>query len=94
MRKFVVFSLALGFMSGSVLARESEDRPLEFSEYPAFQKKSGRVEAITDKGLIKEFIIRCPDVAGIVTFSKFDGAYCTPEHHCSANLTSAINRLC
>jgi len=94
MRRVVVFSLALLFVSGTVLARESNDRPSEFIEYPVFQKKSGRVEAVTDKGLIQEFIIRCPDVAGIITFSKVDGAYCTPEHRCSASLSSAIKRLC
>ena len=89
-----IFLFAVIVLSGNPAARETETVPQQFTTYPAFRNNSGRVEAVTDKGLMKEYIIGCSSGVGIITFSKFEGLYCTPDHRCSGGLRSAIERLC
>lgn len=65
-----------------------------FIEYPAFVKPGARVEAIVDRGLIKELIVRCPQGTGILSYSKVERTYCTPDWRCAPGLDRAIARLC
>ncbi len=66
----------------------------EFRSYPAFRGSTGRVEAIHDKGLMLEIIVKCNDGAGIITASKVEGLFCGPKHKCTKNLKSAVQQLC
>ena len=81
-------------MTGTVMARETETTASQLTIYPAFRGVGNRIEAIIDKGLMLEYIIGCSGTAGIVTFSKIEGLYCTPDHRCSAQLRLAVLRLC
>ncbi|MGD9783094.1 MAG: hypothetical protein AB7E80_10780 [Hyphomicrobiaceae bacterium] len=65
-----------------------------YSDYPAFLKRGGAVEAWTDRGPIIEIIVRCRVGTGIVSYSKIDGAYCAPRYDCHATLRSAIRKTC
>lgn len=65
-----------------------------FRSYPLFAHGRSVIEAAHDKGLMIEFIVRCPGGSGILTFSKVERVYCLPDHHCEAALPAAVSRLC
>ncbi|MFM1814618.1 MAG: hypothetical protein RLZ98_1313 [Pseudomonadota bacterium] len=70
-----------------------EARP-GFRTYPAFPNGGAVVEMVHDKGLMLELIVKCSRGVAIVTFSKTEGLYCDPQHHCSSNLRGTIGRAC
>ena len=65
-----------------------------FTAYQAFVQPGATVETLIDKGLLVEMIIKCPDGAGIITFSKVDKRYCTPDFTCHRKIGPAIEQLC
>lgn len=65
-----------------------------FTAYQAFVHPGATVETLIDKGLVVEMIVRCPDGAGIITFSKVERRYCTPDFTCHAAIKPAIRHLC
>ena len=65
-----------------------------FTLYPAFVHPGATLEAITDKGLILELIVRCEPDAGIVTYSKVDKKYCGPDFECYGSFDAAAGALC
>ncbi len=65
-----------------------------YSDYPAFLKHSGVVEAYTDFGPIVEMIVRCPEGAGIMSYSKVERLYCSSKHMCTEKLKSAVDDTC
>jgi hypothetical protein len=65
-----------------------------FSDYPAFLKKGGVVEAYTDRGPIVEMIVRCQAGTGIVSYSKVDQRFCSSKMHCYGRLHAAIAETC
>ena len=65
-----------------------------FSDYPAFLKTSGVIEAYTDRGPIVEMIVRCPVGTGILSYSKIEGLYCSSKHGCFRNLKPAVEQTC
>lgn len=65
-----------------------------FSDYPAFLKRDGMVEAYTDRGPIVELIVRCPVGTGILSYSKIDRRFCSSKHVCYASLRPAVSNTC
>lgn len=65
-----------------------------FTDYPVFVRPGARVEAVVDRGPIKELIVRCPNGTGILSYSKIERTYCTPDWRCGSGLDRAIGRLC
>ncbi|MBU2582410.1 MAG: hypothetical protein KJ622_11895 [Alphaproteobacteria bacterium] len=65
-----------------------------FTAYQAFVHPGATVETLIDKGLIVEMIIKCPDGAGIITYSRVERVYCTPDYSCHGAITHAIEHLC
>lgn len=65
-----------------------------YSDYPAFLKKHGVIEAYTDRGPIVEMIVRCPVGTGIMSYSKIERLYCSSKHKCSAKLQTAVANTC
>lgn len=65
-----------------------------FTEYPAFVRPGVRVEAVVDRGPIRELIVRCRNGTGILSYSKIERTYCTPDWRCAPGLDRAISRLC
>ena len=65
-----------------------------FSDYPAFLKSAGVVEAYTDLGPIVEMIVRCPEGTGILSYSKIDKLFCSSKHACFPKLTPAVADTC
>lgn len=65
-----------------------------YSDYPAFLKRGGVIEAYTDRGPIVELIIRCPAGTGIMSYSKIEGLYCSSKFNCTAQLTVAVADTC
>ena len=74
---------ALGFVLAAI-----------FSDYPAFTKRSGVIEAYTDRGPIVELIIRCPIGTGIISYSKVEKLYCSSKFACSSAIKPAIDDTC
>jgi hypothetical protein len=65
-----------------------------YSDYPAFLKRAGVIEAYTDRGPIVEMIVRCPVGTGIMSYSKLERRYCSSKFKCSTTLTSAVTDTC
>jgi hypothetical protein len=65
-----------------------------YSDYPAFLKRTGVVEAYTDKGPIVELIVRCPVGTGIMSYSKIERLYCSSKHKCTPKLQVAVANTC
>ena len=65
-----------------------------FSDYPAFLKKGGVVEAYTDRGPIVEMIVRCPTGTGIISYSKVEQLFCSSKMHCFGRLQPAVAETC
>jgi hypothetical protein len=65
-----------------------------FSDYPAFLKRGGVIEAYTDRGAIVELIVRCKVGSGIISYSKADKKYCSSKMHCSTSRDAAITDTC
>ena len=65
-----------------------------YTDYPAFLKRGGVIEAYTDRGPIIELIVRCPVGTGIMSYSKIEHLYCSSKLKCFAQLTSAVSDTC
>ena len=65
-----------------------------FTVYPAFLERHAVIEAVTDKGLVLELIVRCPDGTGIISFDKTLEVYCAADLTCSHSIRSAVRRTC
>ena len=65
-----------------------------FNYYPGFVEGGARVEAIIDRGLIAELVIRCERGTGIIAVSKIERTFCTPKFHCVRSLEQAIRETC
>ena len=94
MPRLGILFIALTMMNSNLAARETDTNTVQFTTYPAFYKNRARVEAVIDKGLMQEIIIRCFASTGIVTFSKAERVYCTPDHQCFDQFKTAVGRLC
>lgn len=65
-----------------------------FIHYPGWVDPSERVEAIIDRGPILELIVRCPVGTAIMTYSKVERLYCTPQLACDPRLDVAHADSC
>ena len=65
-----------------------------FTLYPGFTNPASDIQMITDKGLVLEMVIACRPGEGIITFSKIDRAFCTPDARCFGDIDKAIGHLC
>ena len=65
-----------------------------FTLYPGFVAPKNQIEAVRDMGLVLEVVVRCPVGTGIMSYSKVDGQYCTPDWTCTESMQTAITRLC
>ena len=65
-----------------------------YSDYPAFLKSGGTIEAYTDRGPILELIVRCPEGTGIISYSKIERLYCSSKHDCFPQFQPAVDRTC
>lgn len=63
-------------------------------QYPAFTRDRGPVEAVIDKGLMVEFIVRCRPGTGIMSYSKAERRYCSSRHSCHATFAAAWKATC
>lgn len=65
-----------------------------FTFYPPIQSQPPRIEAITDRGLMLEMIVRCPRGTAVVRYSKVEGLFCGPQHRCSGSREEALRSAC
>lgn len=65
-----------------------------FSDYPGVRNANTAIEAIIDKGLVVEMIVRCDHNTGIVTYSRADRRYCDSRLRCHASLRAARRATC
>ncbi|MGQ0672745.1 MAG: hypothetical protein ACT4N2_07700 [Hyphomicrobium sp.] len=65
-----------------------------FVDYPGFLHPGARIEAVLDRGIIAELIVKCPQGSGIVSYSKAEKVFCTPHGGCTPSIKKAIARTC
>lgn len=65
-----------------------------YSDYPAFVRPGIVVEMFTDKGVVIELVVRCPDGTGILTYSKAEALFCSSKHQCFRGLSLAVDDTC
>ena len=85
------FSLAL--LSTGALATSASAR-LPLTDYPAVVNPSARVEAVIERGLTQELIVKCDGGVTIVSYSKVEKLYCGPNARCHARLAVILARTC
>ncbi len=71
----------------------------DFNLYPGFSDRDAFVEMTSDKGLIVEIVLRCERQgnqvkAGIMTYSKVEGLYCSSKMLCTRNADKAADDTC
>jgi hypothetical protein len=62
--------------------------------YPGFTDVDSRIEAVIDRGLVAELVVRCEPGTAIIAASMVDQTYCTPKFACYAKLDRAISESC
>ena len=65
-----------------------------FTIYPGPNAEQDGIEAITDRGPIAELIVRCPQGAAIITYSKLERRYCDPQLRCDDSREVVVSRAC
>ena len=65
-----------------------------FTTHPGAVRVNRGVEAVVDRGVIVEMIVRCQTGIAIISFSKIERRYCTPLFECFTNLDVTIRRSC
>ena len=74
-----------------------------FATYPAFGDRppvvpragaAPRIEATIDKGPILEMHVRCRRGAAIISYSKVERVYCSPQGRCAGNLGRVLAASC
>lgn len=65
-----------------------------FSDYPGFVDPEAIVEARIDRGPIVELIVKCGEGAAIISYSKIERVFCTPQLVCGPGLKRAISATC
>ncbi len=53
-----------------------------------------QVETVVDRGLMLELRIRCGKTSGLVTYSKVEKTFCTPNFVCHKSLRTAAHNFC
>lgn len=65
-----------------------------FTLYPGSAAPDTRIEAVTDRGPILEMIIRCPVGIAIITYSRAERLYCSPDLACDRDMDAIVARSC
>ena len=65
-----------------------------FTLYPGASDGGSPIEAITDRGVLVELIVRCPAGTAIISYSKGDHRYCTPKFWCDESFDVVYERTC
>ena len=71
----------------------------DFNLYPGFDDRDTLVEMTSDKGLIIEIVLRCERQgnkvkAGIITYSKVEGLFCSSKMLCTRDGDRAADDTC
>lgn len=67
---------------------------VSFSDYPGALSRKSPVEAVIDRGLVVEIVVRCGAGAGILTYSKADRRFCDSSLRCHSGLKAAREATC
>ena len=65
-----------------------------FTLYPPPSSPEPRIEAIIDRGIISELIVKCVDGTAIISYSPTDGMYCLTPSNCSSDRKEIIDQSC
>lgn len=65
-----------------------------FTDYPGFLNPDAVVEAHIDRGPIVELVVKCGAHTAIISYSKIERLYCTPQLACGPRLRGVIARTC
>ena len=65
-----------------------------FTIYPGFVEPKNPVEMVRDLGVVLEMTVKCPFGTGILSYSKVERVFCSPDLVCYRDLQSAIRRTC
>jgi hypothetical protein len=66
-----------------------------FTDYPGFLDPNSEIEAIVDRGPISELIVKCGPGTAILSYSKIEDLYCTPNGSgCFKSFDAAMSNTC
>jgi hypothetical protein len=65
-----------------------------FTLYPPPSSPEPRIEAIIQRGIISELIMKCVDGTAIISYSPTDGMYCLTPSNCSTDRMEIIEQSC
>jgi hypothetical protein len=65
-----------------------------FTLYPPLSSPEPRIEAIMERGIISELIVKCVDGTAIISYSPADGMYCLSPTNCSTDRKDIVDQSC
>jgi hypothetical protein len=65
-----------------------------FTLYPPPSSPEPRIEAIIERGIISELIVKCVHGTAIISYSPTDGMYCLSPSNCSTDRMDIIDQSC
>jgi hypothetical protein len=65
-----------------------------FTLSPPPSSPEPRIEAIIQRGIISELIVKCVDGTAIISYSPTDGMYCLSPSNCSTDRLEIIDQSC
>ncbi len=68
---------------------------IEYVDHDATQATDPRVEAIFDKGIVQEMIVKCSDeLSGMIIYTPSEKTYTDAQHRSYDSLKAAIDGTC
>ncbi len=61
---------------------------------PETDKQQPKIQLVINKGPVLKLIASCNPGEGIISYSKYDSLYCTPDAKCFGGLRVALEHLC
>ena len=65
-----------------------------FSIYPGFVEPKSPLEMVRDLGPVLEITVKCPLGTGILSYSKIERLFCSPDLTCYGDINQAIRKTC
>ncbi len=57
-------------------------------------KRQPKVQLVINRGLMTEFVVACYPGEGVISRSRIDRTFCTPDASCFTRIRTAIKNLC
>ena len=65
-----------------------------FTYYPQFVQPDSKITTVTDLGPVLEVVVKCHRGSAIMSYSKIERVFCTPDWVCYRDMQTAASKAC